>query len=70
MININLKPYCQSCPEFEPCSEKIYADEISVDTMVSCEHMELCNRIEKYLKSMMEEKKDERCGKANAERVF
>lgn len=48
MININLKPYCQSCPEFEPCSEKLYADEkfyadeISVDTIVSCEHMELC----------------------------
>lgn len=59
MININLKPYCQSCPEFEPCSEKLYADEISVETIVSCEHMELCNRIEKYLKSMMEEKKDE-----------
>lgn len=63
MINLNVKPYCQFCPEFKPCSEKIYADEI-------CEHMEICNRIEKYLKSTMEEKKDERCGKANAERVF
>lgn len=70
MINLNVKPYCQSCPEFKPCSEKIYADGLSVDTIVSCEHMEICNRIEKYLKSMMEEKKDERCGKANAERVF
>lgn len=54
MININLKPYCQSCPEFEPCSEKI-----SVDTVVSCEHMDLCDQIEQYLKSVMEEKKNE-----------
>lgn len=59
MINTNLKSYCQSCPEFEPCSEKIYADEISVETIVSCEHMDLCDRIELYLKSVMEEKKDE-----------
>ena len=70
MININLKPYCQSYPKFEPCSEKIYTDEISVETIVSCEHMELCNRIEKYLKSMMEEKKDERCRKTNAKGIF
>lgn len=54
MINIKLKPYCQSCPEFEPCSEKLYAD-----TILSCEHMELCDQIEQYLKSVMEEKKDE-----------
>ena len=70
MIELKLKPYCQSCPKFEPYSEKLYADEILADTIVSCEHMELCNRIEKYLKYMMEEKKDERCGNANAERVF
>lgn len=56
MIGLELKPYCKVCPEFEPCSEKLYGDEISVDTIVSCEHMELCNRIEKYLKSTMEEK--------------
>lgn len=57
MINLNVKPYCQFCPEFEPCSEKIYADEISVCTIIRCEHMEICNRIEKYLKSTMEEKR-------------
>ena len=59
MIKLELKPYCQSCPEFEPCSEKLYADEISVATVIRCENAEICNRIEKYLKSMMEEKKDE-----------
>lgn len=39
MINLNVKPYCQFCPEFKPCSEKIYADEISVATNIRCEHM-------------------------------
>ena len=57
MINLETKPYCQLCPEFEPCSEKIYADKISVATNIRCEHMEICNRIEKYLKSTMEEKR-------------
>lgn len=36
--------------------KKMYADEISVATNIRCEHMEICNRIEKYLKSTMEEK--------------
>ena len=55
MIELNVKPYCQFCPEFEPSSEKMYADEISVATIIRCEHMEICNHIEKYLKSTMEE---------------
>lgn len=58
MINIDLKPYCQSCPEFEPCSEKIYAGDEKYTT-VTCEHMALCDQIEQYLKSVMEENKDE-----------
>ena len=45
--------------EVKPCSEKLYADEISVATVIRCENAEICNRIEKYLKSMMEEMKDE-----------
>ena len=56
MIDLKVKPYCQACPEFEPCSEKLYAGEISVATVIRCENAEICNRIEKYLKSMMGEK--------------
>ena len=59
MIDLKVKPYCQACPEFEPCSEKLYADGISVATVIRCENAEICNRIEKYLKIMMEEKKNE-----------
>lgn len=59
MIDLKVKPYCQACPEFEPCSEKLYANELSVATVIRCENAEICNRIEKYLKSMMEEKKNE-----------
>lgn len=54
MINIDLKPYCQSCPEFEPCSEKIYVGDEKYIT-VTCEHMDLCDQIEQYLKSVKEE---------------
>ena len=47
MIDLKVKPYCQTCPEFQPCSEKLYADGISVATVIRCENAEICNRIEK-----------------------
>lgn len=43
MIDLKVKPYCQACPEFEPCSEKLYADGISVATVIRCKNAEICN---------------------------
>lgn len=58
MIELELKPYCQDCMMFESCDNVLYAGDEKYTT-VTCEHMELCDRIEQYLKSVMEEKNDE-----------
>lgn len=58
MIELELKPYCQDCMMFESCDNVLYAGDEKYTT-VTCEHMDLCNRIEQYLKSVMEEMKDE-----------
>ena len=58
MIEVKLKPYCQDCMMFESCDNVLYTEDEKYIT-VTCEHMELCDRIEQYLKSVMEEKNDE-----------
>ena len=58
MIKLELKPYCQDCMMFETCDIVSYAGDKKYTT-VTCEHMDLCDRIDQYLKSVKEEKKDE-----------
>lgn len=58
MIELELKPYCQNCMMFETCDIVSYAGDEKYTT-VTCEHTDLCDRIEQYLKSVMEEMKDE-----------
>lgn len=54
MIKLELKPYCQDCMMFETCDIVSYAGDKKY-TAVTCEHMDLCDRIEQYLKSVKEE---------------
>lgn len=54
MIKLELKPYCQDCMMFETCDIVSYAGDKKYTT-VTCEHMDLCDRIEQYLKSVKEE---------------
>lgn len=54
MIELELKPYCQDCMMFESCDNVLYAGNKKYTT-VTCEHMDLCDRIEQYLKSVKEE---------------
>lgn len=54
MIKLKLKPYCQDCMMFESSDDVLYAGDKKYIT-VTCKHMGLCDRIEQYLKSVMEE---------------
>ena len=54
MIELELKPYCQDCMMLETCDIVSYAGDKKYTT-VTCEHMDLCDRIEQYLKSVKEE---------------
>lgn len=54
MIKLELKPYCQDCMMFESSDDVLCAGDKKYTT-ITCEHMDLCDRIEQYLKSVMEE---------------
>ena len=51
MIELLVKDYCQSCPDFEPVTEKMLAGNDVTHTFVSCEHRCRCERLEAYLKN-------------------
>ena len=44
MIELELKPYCQDCMMFKSCDNVLYAGDEKYTT-VTCEHMDLCDRI-------------------------
>lgn len=53
MIELQVKPYCHGCEDFEPVKESVlmvynefYAD---ARIIVKCEYANRCERIEKYL---------------------
>lgn len=39
MIELNIEDYCQECPEFEACTDKLYAGNLSINIFVYCEHI-------------------------------
>ena len=58
MKTLDIKPYCDDCPEFEPCvnnatlrSERAI---LLVNTTISCTHAERCRRIYEFLEKKKE----------------
>lgn len=53
MIELQVKPYCHGCDEFEPVKESILMVYnmhcVERTTIVKCEYADRCERIEKYL---------------------
>lgn len=58
MIKLNIEDYCQDCPEFEACGDKLYADNLSTDTFIYCEHKFICRRIHDHLLKKLKETTD------------
>lgn len=59
MIELNIKPYCENCSEFEVESNTYYADNERTGTIISCANREKCEKIEHYVKSNSAGKKIE-----------
>lgn len=55
MIKLNIQDYCQGCPMFNARTDKVYANSKVLNTYITCENKDLCERIKTYL----EEKQDE-----------
>lgn len=58
MIKLDVEPYCHDCPVFEAEQNKIefYSDSClgnAGDCIISCEHKNICNRINEYLNSVI-----------------
>ena len=52
MIRLNVKEYCNNCPEFEAQTNKVYYTykvEPEIHTTVTCKNMEKCERIKEKL---------------------
>lgn len=64
MIELDIKPYCNDCPYFEPkiTQSYFYIGKGKI-TLVGCEEWETCKNIENYLeKSMMQKEKENSSG--------
>lgn len=55
MIELNVKPYCGNCSEFETESNTYYADNERTATIISCANREKCEKIEHYVRSQANE---------------
>lgn len=60
MITLDVKPYCQSCLDFEPDvekPEKLYGESIEYiisDTVIRCRYRKRCEAIKRYLDKQKE----------------
>lgn len=55
MITLEVKSYCQNCPDFNPVVAKIYSDGSVLMQIVSCENsqrcLEICERVKQSYKN-------------------
>jgi len=51
MPQMDLKEYCDGCPEFSPEVEKLWADDHVLEMYVRCAYQEQCDRIAKFLEN-------------------
>lgn len=66
MIKLNIEPFCENCPYFEPDVEKAEIrslfnsmenesiDFIYRDTIIRCEKRSICENIKNYLKTRLD----------------
>lgn len=48
-IGLQVEPYCETCPEFDPEDTKLCSDYQVHRILVTCKHRELCKRIRKLV---------------------
>lgn len=61
MISLNVKDYCEGCPDFEPetnmdkklCANGCGQTLMCANTIISCRHLERCQHIMKYLEDRL-----------------
>lgn len=59
-IEIQVEPYCKTCPEFDPENIKFYSDDRIYEIVVACSRRRICNNIREHLYSYVNsEKKDD-----------
>lgn len=64
MISLNVKDYCQSCPDFEPTVDRDTMRRpigdgqtlLCADTVVGCRYLERCKHIMRYLENKLYER--------------
>lgn len=56
MIILEVEPYCQKCPDFEPTVDRYcYADNAVYSQIVQCENRERCRNIYETMKGEKDE---------------
>lgn len=55
MITLNIETYCENCSKFEAETAHIYAGGNYIQTIVSCEHKQICMAIAEQLKARLKE---------------
>lgn len=53
MIKLVVEEYCQNCPAFDPCAEKLYTGCEEIITSVMCENRDRCNKMYECIKSQL-----------------
>ena len=53
MIELDVKGYCHSCSSFMPHVEKLYIEDTTCHTVVTCEYAKHCECIENHIKGEM-----------------
>ncbi len=51
MIHVIVKPYCESCSEFEPETDRLWANDQCYETAIRCTHRYLCEEIENHIRN-------------------
>lgn len=50
MIKLNVEEYCHNCPNFEPVTNQLFADNKYQVTVIICRDKFRCDSIKSYLK--------------------
>lgn len=58
MIKLQVKPYCNNCPEFEPICHKLFHYDRTIMTIVTCEHNDKCKQMFENAKQYLKKEKD------------
>jgi len=48
-VSLYTAPYCDKCGNFEPVTERAYADGKPIHTIVTCERAAICKSIYEYI---------------------